>query len=212
MPSHNIYSFFCYTVWMQTNQLSLPASALSQDYVRQFLINRAELLQAEEPEHAFRTGDPYNIVIRNKSGTDVYGELFHGHILFFFPVPGVLERLEYQGLRLPHPNPLNYYTHFTTYADGTWGGFGRRSQADVPLEDVTFGLDIYGANVTIRPFGPDIDIAQKLQDAFRKYYDFERTAAKKSRTSKKYYDLGRYVRRLTGRLPEQRLLLQPPTD
>ena len=181
---------------------------ITHEYVRNFLTNRAELLAAEKPEYVFKTRDPYKIVFRNNSGTDVYGELFHGYI-FFFPVPGVLEKLEYEGLGLPSSNPLTYFAYYTEYADGTWEGLGRRSQPDVPLEEVKFGLTIYGTNVTIKPFGPDMDIAQRLLDVFKKYHDFERTAKKKPMVSKAYHDFARVVRRLRGRQP-QRLLLGPP--
>lgn len=90
-------------------------------------------MDGEEPQHIFRTNDTYKVVIRNKSGSDIYGGLFHGHI-FFIPVPGLLETMAYGGLKMCYPHIP--FTYMCDLGDGSWTGIGKISQQDVPFEEV----------------------------------------------------------------------------
>ncbi len=170
---------------------------------RQFLCNRLDLLEKENPQYVFVTDDPFKIIVRNESGSDVYGTYQKKHFhpllsLLLGPSPGYLNQMNYEGLTVyDHGNLFSYALE---NSDGTWTGIDRRAQQDIPLDQIQYGFDIHGTNHVIYPYGGGDDalLADRITKIFNKYGTFERQQPKKSRQSKRWYDLTRYVRTTIG--------------
>lgn len=181
--------------------------------VKEFLTHRLDLLDAEKPRDVFATDDMYKVIIRNESGSDVFGGLSKKPLKSLFgiltlSVPGYLNRMNYLGLTVYDHGDI--FTHIAHNPDGTWVGIGRRSQQDTLIEEVKFGFDVEGANYSILPFGnqEDATLADRITDVFRKYGVFEIEQEKKSRHTKPLYDLSRYCQRILGlQKPSERRLL-----
>jgi hypothetical protein len=176
---------------------------LDDVYARAFLVNRLDLLDAEKPQYVFATDNQFNVIFRNESGSDVYGGLSKKPFaslfgLFTLSMPGYLNMMDYQGLKL-----YDYGHIFSGFLDFGEEGIipiGRRSQHNVPLEDIQWGFDIRGQNHAIYPLGNDGDAAllDRIVSVFRKYGTFEQQQEKKSRRAKPFYDTSRYFKRVVG--------------
>lgn len=161
------------------------------------LVRGLDLLDKETPQYMFRTKDPYKIIIRNKSGSDIIGGLSVNY-LFFFKVPGLLNAMTYGGLTIYDRGSI-----FQGFIPGDNGGFipiGRRSQHDVPLEDIYYGFDILGQNHVIHPYRnkEEHDLFFRIIYSFKKFGEFTLNVKKKSRFVKPMYDIARGVRRITN--------------
>ncbi len=83
------------------------------------LEERLTRLEAETPQYFFRTKDSYAMIIKNTSRSEIGTELFHGHV-FGFPIPGNVETIEYDGLRVRNPgSSINDRCY-----EEKWDGFG----------------------------------------------------------------------------------------
>lgn len=185
-----------------TDKIVLGNSAIDPVSVdhRVFLENRLDMLDAEIPKHVFSTSDRYKIIIRNKSGSDVYGGLATWIVFGFFQVPGQLNRIDYHGITLYTCRPCDLFAGKISLPDGGWIGFDRRTQADVPLEEVTLGFDIGGVTHEIYPHGNDVDagLIDRIVKVFRKYGTFEETHRKKSKYVRPVFDAARSLRTYAG--------------
>jgi hypothetical protein len=182
----------------QLQELSLVK--LDDVAAREFLASHLDFLDAEKPQYVFATEDQFKVIIRNENGTDVYGGLSKKPMISFGPftlsVPGYLNMIDYQGLTLYDHGHI--FSGFLDFGEDGIVPTGRRSQHDVPLEDIQWGYDVYGQNHAIYPFGNNGDVAllDRIVSVFRKYGTFEQQQQKKSRRSKPFYDVARHVRGL----------------
>ncbi|MFH1399884.1 MAG: hypothetical protein ABIH41_00035, partial [Nanoarchaeota archaeon] len=181
---------------------SPPAPTYDRD-ARAFLVDRLDLLDRETPQYLFATKSAFNVIIRNRSGSDVSGELsrkpfisFAGFLTVF--VPGYLQTMQYDGLALYDPGPL--FAYEARNADGTWSGLGRLTQQDTALEEFKLHFDVHGTTHAINPLGNDEDaaLADRITNSFQKYGTFEMKQDKKSRLVKPAYDASRYALRAVG--------------
>ena len=169
---------------------------------RDFLVNHLDLLDAEKPRYVFATDNQFNVIFRNESGSDVYGGLSKKPVMSFGPftlsMPGYLNRMDYQGLTLYDHGHI--FNGFLDFGEEGIVPIGRRSQHDVPLEDIQWGFDIRGQNHAIYPLGNEGDTAllDRIISVFRKYGTFEQQQEKKSRRAKPFYDGGRALKRVVG--------------
>lgn len=169
---------------------------------RDFLVSRLDLLNSENPQYVFATDNQFNVIIRNESGSDVYGGLSKKPVmsfgLFTLSVPGYLNMMEYQGLTLYDHGHI--FSGFLDFGKEGIVPVGRRSQHDVPLEEIQWGFNIHGQNHAIYPLGNDEDAAllDRIVSAFRKYGTFEQQQEKKSRRVRPFYDASRYFKGVVG--------------
>ncbi len=70
---------------------------------RRLLEEKLTQLEAETPQCLFRTRDNYTLTIVNKGSTFIEAGLYHGYV-FFFPIAGSIETIEYDKLRIKHPS------------------------------------------------------------------------------------------------------------
>ncbi len=162
---------------------------------REILVEGLDLLNNETPQHIFRTRDPYKIVIRNKSGSDIFGGLSVKEVLFW-KVPGYLNAMTYGGLTIYDKGPI--CQGVIPGNNGEIFLIGRRSQHDVPVEDIEYGFDIFGQNHAIYPYRnkEEYDLFYRIILTFKKFGEFTLDNKKKSRFVKPLYDVVRGVKRI----------------
>ncbi len=160
---------------------------------RRLLEERLAELEAETPRYIFETRDSYQKVIKNQSRTEIRAELFHGHI-FIFPIPGVIETIEYRGLRMSYPGlSINNKS-----SEETWDGLGTLCLADsfgTFHADLIYGLFIDGVNYRFKLYDretrqvPDEEFDEKVKRLFDRLRTFEQKTKQKSRFLKPVYDM-----------------------
>lgn len=189
---------------------SLEARATLADALRRdILLNRLDILEKEVPWKVFRTDDLYAVTIKNESGSEVTGGLSKKSGVLFgipFSMPGYLNTMAYEGVVLY--DHCHIFAHVARFPDGSWTGIGRRAQHEVPLEELAFGVDVYGGNHLLYPFGrgDDARLADRIIGVFRKYGSFVDGQESASRYLEPLYDArARLLRR--GKRASGRLLL-----
>ena len=160
---------------------------------RRLLEERLVELEAETPQYIFETRDSYQKIIRNQSRTEIRAGLFHGHI-FFFPIPGVIETIEYKGLKMSYPG----LSIDNRSSEETWDGLGTLclpNSFGTFHADLIYGLFIDGVNYRFKLYDretrqvPDEKFDERVKSLFDRLRTFEQKTQPKSRFLKPVYDI-----------------------
>ena len=166
----------------------------SDDVVsRKFLTNRLDALENETPEFIFNTKDSYQAMILNRSGSEIKAGLFHGW-MFCFPIPGLVESMEYQGLKIWFPRIPFAYT--AQLGNGAWTGVGQTTQQGTPVEKMEYGFEIFGKHAVLYPLGNGEDalLVDRVSRSFTKFRKFEYNRSRNFRFMKNPYNFFQYIR------------------
>ena len=161
---------------------------------RRLLEERLAELEAETPRYIFETRDSYQKVIKNQSRTEIRVELFHGHV-FFFPIPGLIETIEYKGLKMSYPG----LSIDNRSSEEAWKGLGTRAGRGRGIfdDDLVYGFFIDGDNYRCKLYDretrqvPDEEFDERVRNLFDRVRTFEQNTKPKSRFLKPIYDVMR---------------------
>ena len=162
---------------------------------RRLLEERLAALHSEEHKYIFRTNDSYRKEIRNRSGIKTNVGLYHGSLFIIIPIAGVVETIEYAGLRMMYPGS----SIDSQSTQEEWNGLGTlalRKHLDRSFDDdLVYGFFIDGVNYRFQIYSEEKeercneDIAEKIRAEFELLRKFEQKTEPISRFLKPVYDL-----------------------
>ncbi len=165
------------------SQLDLLELSLLRAQARDYLAEQLRLLHDEVPTHLFKTDNEYKVIIKNRSGSEIKGEYFHGSILVFL-IPGLLTRIQYHDLDIRCGDEAYIKPHADFWEMA-------------PLEQIGWVYQVRSQTHILFPYADEDDgwLVEKAETVFDKYRAFD-AVAKKTPAQAKSASLVQRVKRM----------------